>query len=104
MLTHTATWTSYVGQDKWGNNVYRPAQMIMCFVTETAQTPPSPDSQNRAKSDSTTLNFITDSYGIGVGDRITIDGLDCWVTNQTTHKDEVGDVVQLVTIQTQEEN
>lgn len=104
LLTHVITWESHLGQDKWGNNTYTPSRVIACFVTEITQAAPGPESQNRQKTKSLTYEAITDAHGIKVGDRISIDGNPCWVTNATTNRDESGDVVQTLIIETQEDS
>lgn len=105
LLTHTVTWKAYTGEDQWGNNTYGADASVKCYITEVNRDFAPNDTQSRQRVGPTTgWRLITDYYGIAVGDRMIIDGVNGTVTGaQTLKEEDQSNLFQQVDVETEQE-
>lgn len=105
LLSHTATWEAYTGEDTFGNNAYGLPITIKCFVTEENVNFAANDTNSRQRLGPTTgYRMITDGLGIKSGDRMTVAGKVGTVIGVQINRDEtMPQLFQNVDVSTEQE-
>ena len=100
LLTASVGYESALEKDTWGNTGYTPLEPVACFIDAANATygRAVPESFKESQQTATATIYL-DAAGAKIGDRITFDSKQHWVTDLVTFKDEFGDdLLQVVTV------